>query len=84
MNALQKMVSKFSPLCIFLMETKANRQRIEWIRRKLGYDYCEVIEACGWAGGLVMLWKTEINLKQIWQTERTFGFEVRNVEREGI
>lgn len=45
------------------METKATNQKMEHIRRKLGFDHCEVAEAHVLAGAIALLWSLEINMK---------------------
>ena len=42
---------------VFLSETKANRNRIRGIQRKLNFTQRIIVPSDGLSGGLVMLWK---------------------------
>lgn len=57
---------------------------MEWITRKIGFDYYEVVKANSLARGIAMMWRNEINLKHMGQSERTINFEVLNAEGETI
>jgi hypothetical protein len=50
------MVKEKKPLLVFLMETKMNNKKIEFLRAKLKFDNMFVVESVGRSGGLAMLW----------------------------
>lgn len=56
-------MSRESPRVVFLMETKSNKGRMEFIRRKLGMKGCFTVECVGKSGGLCLLWDESMNLK---------------------
>ncbi|KAF3450405.1 hypothetical protein FNV43_RR06486 [Rhamnella rubrinervis] len=80
LRSLQRLVRNYNPACIFLMETRSNKERIEAGGQKLGFNKAEVVEAKGLAGGLAFFWKEGQNIKLEWKTERIFCMEVYNAE----
>jgi hypothetical protein len=46
---------------VFIMETKLRQQKMEGIRRRLGFDCMFVIDCVGRGGGLALLWGKEIH-----------------------
>ena len=50
---------------VFLSETKANVNRMKAIKKSLKFDFACVVEAKGSAGGLCMLWKYGVDLKEV-------------------
>lgn len=44
------------------MKTKCNGQRIDKIRRKLGFHFFVVVDSIGLSGGLALLWKNEVDI----------------------
>jgi hypothetical protein len=45
------------------METKMMQNKVDFIRRKLGFDRCFVVDCKGRNGGLLLLWKLEVQLE---------------------
>jgi ribonuclease HI len=56
---LHQMVKEMHPRFVFLMETLSSKFRMEWLRVKLGFAACFVVEPVGRSGGLALLWKEE-------------------------
>ena len=56
-HALTDEVKGCDPMLVFLAETKANRNRIKGLQRKLGLTQGITVPADGRSGGLAMLWK---------------------------
>ena len=50
---------------VFLFETKANANRMEAVKKSLKFDFACVVEDKGSAGGLCMLWKYGVDLKEV-------------------
>ncbi|XP_030936732.1 uncharacterized protein LOC115961994 [Quercus lobata] len=50
-------VKDTDPVLVFLSETKANRNRVKGIQRKLNFTQGIIVPSDGWSGGLAMLWK---------------------------
>lgn len=44
------------------METNFDSQRMEMVRRRLGFVGCISVDAHGWRGGLNLLWKNEVGV----------------------
>lgn len=42
---------------VFLLETKLKTNRMEAVKRRMGFDGCFVVEAEGRKAGLALLWK---------------------------
>jgi exonuclease III len=73
---------KEDPDVFFLSETKAVREKLEWLRWKLGMPNMIVKDCSGQSGGLAMFWKNEVNVRQIgfaskyhlaWRLQRRMG-----------
>ena len=56
---LQDLVQERRPFFIFLCETLSKREKVEWVREKLGYVGLHVVECDGHSGGLALLCKKE-------------------------
>ena len=50
---------------VFLSETKANASRMDYVKRYLKFDNMSVVEAKGSAGGLCLLWKNGLTIKEV-------------------
>lgn len=50
----------FTPSILFLCETRLRKDKAEWIRVKLGFEDCFVVEATGKSGGLMLLWTNNV------------------------
>lgn len=45
------------------METKGNVCKIDKLGRKLSFEKWEVVEAIGFFGGMIMIWKEDANIE---------------------
>jgi len=54
---LRQMVKTKKPCFMFLIETLCSKNRMEWIRVKLGFAGCFVVDPVGRSGGLALLWR---------------------------
>lgn len=61
-NQLANIVSRKAPKVLFLMETKSLKDRMEFVRRKLGYYGCFTIVSVGRSGGMCVLWEEGVEL----------------------
>ncbi|XP_042948632.1 uncharacterized protein LOC122281317 [Carya illinoinensis] len=59
-HELYLLVKAKSPDLIFLIEIKCSRDRMEFIRNKLGFDNCFTVNSRGRSGGLAFLWSSNI------------------------
>jgi exonuclease III len=59
---LHCMVKEKGPDLVFLMETKMQNKKCEFIRIKLGFDYMFGVDSVGRSGGLLLLWKNNFNV----------------------
>jgi exonuclease III len=57
---LYRLVKEKRPSLVFLMETKLQAKRLEYIRVRMGFDSAFVVDSVGRSGGLVLLWKGDI------------------------
>lgn len=62
-NELRELCRSHQPAVVFLMETKAPKERVERIRRTLKFKDMFVVEARGLSGGLCLLWNTKVGLE---------------------
>ena len=53
------------PDLIFLFETKNLVSRMDFVRSSISFDNMLVVEASGKAGGLCVLWKEGISVKEV-------------------
>jgi hypothetical protein len=53
------LVRKKKPNFLFLMETKSNSRRMEFLRVKLGFEGLFVVDFVGKSGGLALFWKEQ-------------------------
>jgi molybdopterin biosynthesis enzyme len=57
-------VKEKRPGLLFLMETISKKQRMEWLRVKLGFNGgLFVVNPVGQSGGLALLWKADVGLE---------------------
>jgi hypothetical protein len=54
---LCQMVKEKRPNFVFLIETLCFQDRMEWIRVKLGFASCFMVNPVGRSGGLALLWR---------------------------
>ena len=70
------------PDFIFLMETLCHRDKLEWLKIKLGYVGLFIVKKVGRSGGLAFLWKTNYRVNLI-KFGRTFvDLAVENIKGE--
>jgi exonuclease III len=60
---LHSMVKEKGPDLVFLMETKICNKNMDFLRIKLKFDYIFVVDNVGRSGGLMLLWKKDINVE---------------------
>lgn len=53
------------PKCVFLMETKVEKSRMELVERSLNFKNSVIVDLNGLAGGLALFWSEEIELECI-------------------
>lgn len=61
-RVLNWLVKEKSHNLIFLMKTKCDRVKIEYIKRKLKFKNFFVVDNIGRSGGLAMSWNEDVNL----------------------
>jgi exonuclease III len=59
---LHRLVKEKKPDLVFLMETKMQNKKCDFIRIKLGFDYMFGVDSVGRSGGLLLLWKIDCNI----------------------
>lgn len=62
-----------SPSVIFLSETKTNENKMEYVRKVLGFDGCVEVDVLGFTGGLAVLWKNEMNISMDYLSHHIIG-----------
>ena len=60
---LVEIVRAKDPSVVFLAQTLTAEVRLEVIRRSIDFDHRRVVPMVGKSGGLVLFWKSSINLK---------------------
>ena len=59
---LHNLVKTQEPKILFLMETKLDVRRMEFVRIKLRFKHCFTVPSLGRSGGLALLWNDEVEL----------------------
>ncbi|KAK3210760.1 hypothetical protein Dsin_015466 [Dipteronia sinensis] len=67
----------YKPGAIFLMETKVDSKRLEYIRVKLGFAAKLVVDCVGKSGGLCLLWSNEVDISLLSYSRFTLMFRRR-------
>lgn len=76
---LMDVVRQERPDFIFLCETVGRKDRMEWIRGKIGYDGIFAVEPYGRSGGIALFWKDMNQAKLIGFSKNHIDVEV-NIE----
>lgn len=74
------MIRKHQPHCVFLMETKLNIKRMDYLRRRLGFMNWEAVEDQGFSRGLLMIWNQDINMVYQWKHNRAICYQVQRTD----
>lgn len=77
-QVLQGLVKKNDPNCIFLMDTKCIRNKIEKKIGYLGFHKFDIVEPIALAEGLVLMWKKDMKLRVVWSTHEIIYGKVTN------
>ena len=64
-RALRAQNRGHKPAIIFLCETKANGERMDYVNRRVGFNENVVIEAKGRVGGLWLMWKNNVQIEVV-------------------
>ncbi|XP_075674808.1 uncharacterized protein LOC142643997 [Castanea sativa] len=64
-RALRAQKGGHKPDVIFLCETKANEECMEYVKRRVGFNENVVIEAKGRAGGLCLMWRNNVQIEVV-------------------
>lgn len=75
------MVMKKDPKCIFLMETKCDRRKIELYCRRLKFLKWFIVDARETAGGLALMLTDGVGIECLWCSSRVLSCTVK--ERMG-
>ena len=84
-SAIRRLISSETPQIIFLSETKMKKKEMEEIRRKLRIEGMLVVDCEGEGrkrkGGLVLLWKPEINIQLTSMSSNHIDVIVEDVQK---
>lgn len=80
---LEDLVQQERPVFIFLCETLSRKDKMEFIRCKLGFEGLFVVEPRGRSGGLEMLWKEQDQAKVLSFSHHHIDIEAK-VEGFGV
>ena len=64
-RALAAQIKRARPDVVFLSETKANKNRMDYVKKFVNFDNSCVVEAKGYAGGLCIMWKNGLAIKEV-------------------
>jgi len=61
-QTLRRLVREKKPILVFLMETKIMQNKSSFLNSKLGFDNIFMVDCKGRSGGLILMWKTKIEV----------------------
>lgn len=61
-RALKDLCKSYKPRILGLIETKVPSRMWDWLRIKIGFRNCFVVDRVGLSGGLALLWNEEVDL----------------------
>lgn len=64
-SELKELCREYKLAIVFLMETRARKEQIERMKRRLQFKFCFCVEPRGLAGGLAIFWSSGIQLQVI-------------------
>ena len=70
-RVLKDLVQEKRPFLIFLSETLAKEEKLEWLRTQLVYDEIYIVECEGHSSGFAIIWKTK-DIIQLLGSSRNF------------
>ena len=62
-HELGKLIRKFKPYILFLIETKRKNSKVKRLKLEWSYENCLVVDSIGRGGGLALIWNTEVQLE---------------------
>lgn len=76
MQFLSDVIRQIKPKFVFLCETLCRKEKMEWVRVKLGYDGIITVDPQGRSGGLAMLWRDVEHVKLMSYSQSHIDTEV--------
>lgn len=80
---LNHLIRGHKPAIIFLMETRAQKERVECVGRKFRYQHSFCVESIGISGGICLLWNDYYEL-QIVESCTNYIHAIAKERRSGI
>lgn len=77
-RALLTVLKRSCPDVVFLLETHLDEWPAECLRRKVKMDFKEVVSSDGRSGGLLLLWKKEVDVSLRYKTENFIDVNIGN------
>jgi hypothetical protein len=81
---LRHLVREKKPSLVFIMETKMHHNRLEFLKSKLGIENLFRVDSVGKGGGLCLLWKNEVDVKNQNYSRRHINAEVTSEVGERV
>ena len=78
---LGALTRRIKPDCLFLIECKISKRRIETVGRRLEFSYWCVVEGEGKAGGIELFWRIGVEISVIKQTKECIFSMVSDTDR---
>lgn len=82
-RALKVIIDVHNPNCIFLSETKASVERMEFVRKSLDFVGFKCVPANGKAGGLCFLWRKGVSMDVLVTNKNLIGVDFKGNGSEG-
>lgn len=77
---LKESITLHSLNIVILSETKNKKAMIEKVRRRIQYEYMQVVETVGKAWGMAAFWRTSNHVQGVNSTTFTLAIKIRNLE----
>lgn len=79
-SELKDICYEYKPAIVFLMETRAHKNSIERMRRRLNFQHSWCVEPRGTAGGLGLFWTNKVVLQILSSSTNFIHATVQNLE----
>ncbi|XP_075649651.1 uncharacterized protein LOC142620111 [Castanea sativa] len=83
-RAFKAQIKGARPDLIFLSETKASASRMDFVRNSIKFDHMFVVEEKGKAGGLCMLWKDGMSVKEVEYNKNLIAVKISDLACEWL
>lgn len=82
-TVLRSLVNQYQPSCLFLTETKCEKEKVLTVANSLGFNRAEIVNCRGTVGGMAFLWDDNCGLEVVSVTDRVIILEGKDLGEQG-